>query len=216
MKIVVLGATGHVGSRFTTQAANAGHQVVAYARRPEAVPSGPGVTTVRGTVEDPAALAAAADGADAIVVSITGPTRDATFMQRALPHVVDAARRSGVSRIVLVSAFGAGDTAEKASTLARLIYRTVLARFFGDKAAADRLLQSSGLDWTIVYPVNLKDATALPEGATVTPLARVRKVPGLPTLPFDDAAAALIDVVTDPGTTGQRLLVTTPKGWQPA
>ncbi len=34
MKIVVLGATGHVGSRFTRLASAAGHQVVAYARRP--------------------------------------------------------------------------------------------------------------------------------------------------------------------------------------
>lgn len=216
MKIVVLGATGNVGSRFTAQAAKAGHQVIAYARRPDVVPTRPGVTTVKGSAEDTAALAVAASGADVLLVSITGSTKDATFMQRTLPKITDAAKQAGVSRIVLISAFGAGDTAKKASGFARLIYRTALAKFFADKAASDKLLQASGLEWTIVYPVNLKDAPALPEGAVVKPLNEVGKVPGLPTLPFDNAATALVDIVTSRDAVGQRLLITTPRGWRPA
>lgn len=216
MKIVVLGATGNVGSRFTARAIQAGHQIVAFARKPEAVTAQPGVTTVKGAAEDTAVLAAAAAGADALLVSITGSTKDATFMQRTLPKIVAAAEQAEVTRIVLVSAFGAGDTAEKASGFARLIYRSVLGKFFGDKAASDRQLQASGLDWTIAYPVNLKDAAALPEGATVKQLAQVGKVPGLPTLPFDNVATALVSIITDPTAIGQRLLITTPKGWKPA
>ncbi|MFD4960265.1 NAD(P)-dependent oxidoreductase [Microbacterium sp. NPDC058389] len=215
MKIVVLGATGNVGSRFTTQAVKAGHQVVAFARTPEAVQSQPGVTTAQGAAEDTAALTAAARGADALLVSITGPMKDGDFMQRNLPKIIEAAKAAGVDRVVLVSAFGAGDTAQKASGFARLIYRTALRRFFADKAAADQLLQASGLDWTIVYPINLKDAPALPETA-VEPLAGVGRVPGLPTLPFDNVAAALVGIITDPTTTRQRLLITTPRGWRPS
>lgn len=215
MKIVVLGATGNLGSRFTSQAATAGHQVVAFARTPESVEVHTGVTTVKGAAEDTAALAAAARDADAMVVSITGSMKDATFMQRTLPKIIDAAKQAGVSSIVLVSAFGAGDTADKASGFAKLIYRTVLGKFFRDKAAADKVLQASGLDWSIVYPVNLKDAPALAEGPKVKSLSQVAKVPGLPTLPFDSAAAGLLRVVTDSSTVGQRLLITTPHGWKP-
>lgn len=215
MKIVVLGATGNVGSRVTTQAVKAGHQVVAFARKPEAVEPQPGVTTTKGAAEDTAALAASAQYADAILVSITGSTKDATFMQRMIPKITAAANQAGVKRIVLVSAFGAGDTADKASGFARLIYRTVLGKFFDDKAASDALLQSSGLDWTIVYPVNLKNTAALPEGPVVKSLSQVGKVPGLPTLPFDNAAAGILQVITDPKTIGQRILITTPKGWKP-
>lgn len=214
MKIVVLGATGNVGSRFTEQAVKAGHHVIAFARTPESIATQPGVTTAKGAAEDTEALAAAAHGADAILVSITGPIKDSSFMQRTLPKIIVAAKQAGVSRIVLVSAFGAGDTAETASGFARLIYRTVLGKFFDDKAAADGLLQSSGLDWTIVYPVNLKDA--LPEGVAVKPLTQVGKVPGLPTLPFENAATGILQVITDSETIGQRLLITTPKGWRPA
>jgi Zn/Cd-binding protein ZinT len=53
---------------------------------------------------------------------------------------------------VLVSAFGAGDTAAKASGFARLVYRTVLKGFLADKAVAERALSESGLNWTTVYP----------------------------------------------------------------
>lgn len=117
--------------------------------------------------------------------------------------------------MVLTSVFGAGDTARKASWFARGIYRTALRGFLADKEAADRLLIDSGLEHTIVYPVNLKDAPVREEAA-VESLEAVASVPGLPTLPFDAAAAALLRVAQDPGTAGRRLLTTTQKGWKPA
>ena len=114
---------------------------------------------------------------------------------------------------VLVSVFSAGETRAKASGFARLIYNTALRGFLADKAAADALLMESGLNWTIVYPVNLKDAPALPS-QTVKALDEVSRVPGMPTLPMDNAAAGLLEVATDPATTGKRLLITTPTGWR--
>lgn len=214
MKIVVVGAAGNVGSRTVVEGLAAGHEVVAYVRRPEAVAPRAGLVIAAGGAEDAGALAAAAKGADVVVVSITGPTKDATFMQRTLPMIVEGMKQAGVERLVLVSAFGVGDTADKASGFARLIYRTVLGKFFGDKAASETILPGSGLDWTIVYPVNLKDAPALPE-TTVKRLDEVGKVPGLPTLPFENVAKALVQIADDASLIGARVLVTTPKGWKP-
>lgn len=216
MRIVVLGATGNVGSRLTVQAASAGHQVVAFARRPDAVATLEGVTVVAGAAEDVAALEQAATGADAVVVSITGKMSDGYFMHQRLPGIITATKQAGVRRLVLVSVFGAGDTSDKASGIGCLIYKTALGRFLKDKAPADQILEGSGLDWTIVYPVNLKAAPALPEGASIKNLSDVAKVPGLPTLPLDNAAAAILEVVTSPETIGQRLLITTPTGFRPA
>ncbi|WP_062464922.1 NAD(P)-dependent oxidoreductase [Demequina soli] len=214
MKIVVIGATGNVGSRTVDEALAAGHEVIAYVRRPEAVEARAGLTVAAGDASDSAALASAAAGADAVIVAITGSMRDASFMQRALPSIIDAVRTAAVQRVVLVSAFGAGDTAPKASGFARLLYRTVLKGFFADKAAADAQLVASGLDYTITYPVNLKDSPTLPEAA-VQPLATVAKVPGLPTLPFANVAKALVAIAVDPAASGARLLITTPQGWTP-
>ena len=215
MKIAILGATGNVGSRTLKEAIAAGHTLVAYARRPDAVGRLTGVTVVSGELDDTDALAAAISGADALIVTITGPVRDNTFTQRTLPGIIKAAQDAGTGRLVLVSAFGAGDTASKASGFARLIYRTALKGFLDDKAAAEKLLPASGLAWTIVYPVNLKDAPAL-DSAAVKLLSNVRRVPGLPTLPFANAAKALVEVTVNAEYTCQRVLVTTPAGWKPA
>lgn len=215
MKIVVVGAAGNLGSRTVDAALAAGHEVVAYVRRPEAVPARPGLTVAVGDAADVTSLAGAAQGADVVIVSITGPMKDGTFMQRTLPSVIEAVTKAQAGRLVLVSAFGAGDTADKASWFARTLYRTALKKFFGDKAAADQILIGSQLDYTIVYPVNLKDAPALPQAA-VRRLDEVATVPGLPTLPFANAARALVDIAADDTLSGARVLVTTPKGWKPA
>ena len=215
MKIVVIGANGNVGSRVVDAALAAGTEVVAYVRRPETVTAKPGLTVTAGDATDVAALTAAARGAQAVVVSITGSMRDATFMQRTLPAVIDAVQRAQAGRLVLVSVFGAGDTLEKASGFARLVYRSALRRFLADKAAADALLTRSGIDHTIVYPVNLKDAPALPSAA-VTRLEEIATVPGLPTLPYANAGAAIAEIATGPTYSGQRVVVTTPTGWKSA
>lgn len=88
---------------------------------------------------------------------------DGSFMQQRLPGIIAATKQAGVRRLILVSVFGAGAPSGQASGFARLIYKTALRKFLRDKDAADQILQRSGLDWTIVYPVNLKDA-ALPTG----------------------------------------------------
>ncbi|MCH4160818.1 MAG: SDR family oxidoreductase [Bifidobacterium sp.] len=213
MKILILGATGNVGSRTMKHALEAGHQVVAYVRRPEAVSDAKGVQIIKGDVQDSGALAHAAEGADAIIVAITGAVSDGSFMQRAVPNIIQAAKTADVKRIVMVSAFGAGDTADKAAWFMKLAYRTVLGKFFRDKAASDALLEQSGLDYTIVYPVNLKDAPAI-INAVAKPLDQVDKVPGMPTLPFTNVAQELVKIVADPESIGQRILITTAKGWK--
>jgi uncharacterized protein YbjT (DUF2867 family) len=55
----------------------------------------------------------------------------------------------------MLSAFGVGDSLAKASWLAGLAYRHVLAGVFADKARGEATLRSSDLDWTIAYPVTL-------------------------------------------------------------
>lgn len=211
MKILILGATGNVGGAAMREALGVGVEVVAYARRPQALAPAPGLTVVGGELADVAALAAAADGVDAVVVSVTGSPRDGSFAQRTLPGIIDATRRAGVSRLVQVSAFGAGDTAAKASWFARLIYRRVLGGFFRDKAIAEALLPASGLDYVVVYPVNLKAAPALAEAAVV-PIEEVASVPGLPTLPFANAGRAVLQLATATPPASRRVLVTTPSG----
>ncbi len=216
MKIAVVGATGHVGLQVVNQALERGHEVVAYVRSPDTLPHHPGLSVVSGSLEDESALARAFTCADAVICCLGAgmrPAKPVELMQRSLPVVTAAMSTAGVDRFVLVSAFGVGDTAAKASPLARLLYRTVMAASFTDKQRSEQALPGSGLDWTIVHPVKLTQSAAGP-AAAVQRLDQVARVPGLPTLSYASLASALLDIAATNTLTEQRVLVTTENGWK--
>lgn len=212
MKIAVLGATGKTGAHLVQQARAAGHDVVAYVRRPEAMPAQTGVTVVGGQLDDVAGMADAFAGADAVVCCIgpkvgPGTMLRTDLMQTCLGAILEVVKRAGVGRFVLMSAFGVGETAAKASLPARLVYRTAMAAIFGDKEKAETLLPSSGLNWAALYPVMLHEAPPLAQ-VSVRPLESVTHVPGLPKVTFANAATVLLDLATHPDRPGQRFLLT--------
>ena len=215
MKITVLGATGHVGSAVVNQALERGHEVVAYVRSPGALRQALHVSIVQGSLEDETALASAFTSVDAVICCLGAPLRPGKpveLMQRSLPVVTAAMKAAGVERFVLVSAFGVGDTASKASPLARVLYRTVMSPIFTDKQRSEQGLPDSGLNWTIVHPIKLTQKATNP--ATIRPLDQVTRVPGLPALSYANLSSALLDIVADDSLARSRVLVTTENGWK--
>ena len=67
----------------------------------------------------------------------------------------EAMEQAGVKRLILVSAFGVGDSFNDASAIQKFFFRTVLRSIYGDKATADAMIEASPLQWTIVRPVAL-------------------------------------------------------------
>ncbi|MBL8607614.1 MAG: NAD-dependent epimerase/dehydratase family protein [Myxococcales bacterium] len=110
MKILVTGATGKVGSRLSERLAGRGDRVRALVRDPARAEAlrGAGVELVRGDLLDPASLAAAVRGVDAVV-------HCAAFFRGASPeeahavndtgtrHLATAAREARVARFVFTS-----------------------------------------------------------------------------------------------------------------
>ena len=80
MKLTIFGATGATGTSLTGQALAAGHEVTAIVRNPArlAVPAHRRLRIVTASVMDPASIAPALEGADAVISAIgprgTGPT----------------------------------------------------------------------------------------------------------------------------------------------
>jgi uncharacterized protein YbjT (DUF2867 family) len=211
MQLVVLGATGATGRLIIDQALDRGHEVVAYVRRPEALDERPGLRVVGGELSDRAGLTAAMTGADAVLCSL-GPKglKDlvgSDLMRRTLPTVAGAMTAAGVRRLVLMSAFGVGDTAASASFSARLSFQTAMRSVYRDKQEAESALAATGLDVTTVYPTMLTNS---PSDATpvVRDLATVVHVSGMPKVPRAAVAAAMLDAAEDRSAIGKRLLVT--------
>jgi uncharacterized protein YbjT (DUF2867 family) len=211
VRLVVLGATGATGRLLVDQALERGHEVVAYVRRPDALAKRPGLTVVGGELTDRPALTTALTGADAVLVAI-GPTGvrglvGADLMQRTLPVVSAAMAAAGVRRMVLLSAYGVGDTAASASPVAKLAFGTAVRSLYRDKKLAEAQLAATGLNVTTVYPTALSNSPAT-DSVDVRDIGTVTHVNGMPTISRAAVARAMLDAVEDPASIGARLLVT--------
>ncbi|RMI13059.1 NAD-dependent epimerase/dehydratase family protein [Cellulomonas triticagri] len=106
MTVLVTGASGLLGGAVARLLVERGHDVRTLQRRPSGVA---GATDVAGSVTDPDVVAAALDGADAVVhlaarVSLAGPPAEFdTVNVGGTAVLLDAAERAGVRRFVQVS-----------------------------------------------------------------------------------------------------------------
>ena len=211
MNITLIGATGGTGRLVMEQALARRHQVTAYVRNAASLQSRKGLTIMTGQLNDATALQNAVRHADAVLCTLgTHERKNVTIMQTSLPLIINAMQSVGARRLVLLSAYGVGDTAHSASLIARLAYKWVVGSVYQDKELSEKNLIHADLDWTGIYPVILNDE-ALSSAIEVRPLSQVSKVSGLPKVSRANVAKAMLDAVENPTTIGQRLLVS-PQG----
>ncbi|MEK3786878.1 NAD(P)-dependent oxidoreductase [Paenibacillus sp. FSL K6-1230] len=84
MKIAVIGATGGTGKKVIECALGLGHEVIAVARRPEAISSTEGLTVRKGDVFDLPVMIQAISGAEAVISCRSSPQRIIHFRQEGL------------------------------------------------------------------------------------------------------------------------------------
>lgn len=106
MRVLVTGASGLLGRAVAREVRAGGHAVRTFQRSPAGLPN---VSDVFGSVTDPAAIARAVAGQDAVVhlaakVSIAGESADFTAVNvDGTRNVLSAAAAAGVRRVVFVS-----------------------------------------------------------------------------------------------------------------
>jgi uncharacterized protein YbjT (DUF2867 family) len=172
LRAIVFGSTGGTGRATLAALRVAGHRVTAFARDPGKLPPGASNTVVRGDCMNSAAVAAAISGHDLVIVSL-GNSQNPFAMLLGAPrttpkdvcaagtrHILAGMGSAGVRRLLVVSAFGVGDTRDRLPWTFKLFYRTLLREHMADKEKQELLVKQSGLDWTIVQPVGLTDEPA--------------------------------------------------------
>ena len=156
MRIAIIGAHGKVARLLTPLLHESGHQVTAVVRNPDHVADveADGAEGLVLDIEsaDVDAIAGLLDGHDAVVWSAGAgggnPQRTYAVDRDAAIRSIEAARRSGVRRYVMVSYFGAGPDHGVAEDDAFFAYADA-------KTTADAVLARSDLDWTILRPSRL-------------------------------------------------------------
>ena len=160
MKVLVVGANGKIGSQVVNMLEESDtHSVTAFVRKEEQVEElkQKGIEAYLGNLEGSVAdLEEAVKGMDAVVFSAgsggsTGADKTLLIDLDGAIKVMEAAQNVGVNRFVMVSAFGA-DNREGWSGDMRPYY---VAKHYADKA-----LEQSDLEYTIVRPGGLLDEPA--------------------------------------------------------
>ena len=93
MKVAVLGASGRAGSEIVKELAARGHDVLAIARNPDAIPVAKGITAVRGDASDANALAGLLAGQEAVISALKFDVSPATLLS--------ALKQAGVGRLLV-------------------------------------------------------------------------------------------------------------------
>ena len=145
-RILVISGSSRTGRELISQGMERGHSMTAFVRdlgKVSAMPAA--VTKVAGDALDAKAVADAITGHDAVMIAI-GDRK--TFVSAAtVRNAIAGMKAAGVKRIVVLSAYGTGDSAHG-------LYGFMIKRMGGklnaDKTEAERLLSESGLDWVSV------------------------------------------------------------------
>jgi putative NADH-flavin reductase len=154
MRLFILGATGGTGRAFLDQALERGHQVTAFVRSPQKLgPPRKGLAVLRGDPRNVAELRTALADHEAVFSALgpPGPGRT-TILRECARSIVAAMEAAGSRRLLVVSA---AILFRDAGLLVALMRATLLRNIAEDAAEMERIIEASGLNWTIARPPRL-------------------------------------------------------------
>jgi putative NADH-flavin reductase len=201
MKIAVFGSTGGNGRLVLADGIRRGHEMTAFARDAGALAGVVGLADViEGDGRDRAAVEKAIAGQAAVIVTVSG--RGEADVAAGIARTVTAAMQFlGVPRLVAASAYGM--VATRPYIVAGMV-RRIFAKGFADQAAADRIVASSELDWTILRGTRLTRKPAQGPARRSTELF----TKGPYSLARAAFAAALVDLAQDRSAVRQTVNIT--------
>lgn len=156
---MIFGATSGIGRLALDEALARGCHVRAFARSADDLPEIPRLDRLAGDARNAADVARAVAGMDAVIYALGIRERlsmlweEETLFSESTRLLVAGMQTAGVSRLVAVTGFGAGRSAEAMSWLERSGHRAILGKPYSDKDRQEEMILSSDLEWTIVRPV---------------------------------------------------------------
>lgn len=156
MKIVLIGATGFVGSAILKETLSRGHQVTAIVRNLAKLNPQAGLTIAKGDVMDTVALTELIRGHDAVISAYnpgwSNPNIYNDFLKGA-QSIQEAVKQSGVSRLVVIGGAGSLFIAPGLQLIDTPEFPDEWKA--GANGARDYLniiKKESGLEWTFICP----------------------------------------------------------------
>ena len=160
--VLLIGATGFVGSAVLNELVERGHKVTAVVRNVEKIAKNDLVTAVKEDVANVEAIAKLAEGKDAIISAYNPGWQNpeiATLITENYPKILEAAKKSGVKRLLIVG--GAG-TLFCAPGLRVVDSGAIPAEIMGGVRPLgdfylNTLMNENDIDWTFFSPAGVFD-----------------------------------------------------------
>lgn len=214
MKIVLFGATGHVGQRIAREAVQRGHQVVGVVRDPQASQAPDArVPLAQGDATDAQSVARVVQGADAVVSAVSprpGTTGHAPSLVDAARGLIAGLRQAGVRRLISVGGAGSLEVAPGVALMDTPgfpdAYRAEATE--GRDALAVYRAEADGLEWTFLSPAIVIQAGERTGRYRTTGDALLTDAQGNSLISYEDYAVALVDELENPRHVGRRFGVT--------
>jgi uncharacterized protein YbjT (DUF2867 family) len=199
VQVVIAGGHGKIALHLERLLADSGHRVIALirSRDQDSDVREAGGEPVLCDLEQEDDLSHYVQGSDAVVFAAgagpgSGPERKRTVDLGGAVKLLDAARRTGARRYLIVSSIGAEDPSGGGEQM---------RPYLEAKAEADRRVAESDLDWTIVRPGGLTNDPGTGR-VTATPDMSVRG-----RVPREDVARVLAASLGEPNTIGKTFVL---------
>ena len=181
MKILVVGASQGTGALTVQAALDKGHEVTAFARTPSRLAiENPRLAKVTGDFHQRDSVDAAVQGHGAVIVtasstSLKGFREKPTYFSLGTGYVIEAMKKHGVRRLVVLSALGTGETRPLVPALVRaILVGWILKSAYADHERQEKMVRESGLDWVVARPGRLTNG---PARRQYVKTAAIEKVP---------------------------------------
>lgn len=148
MQVAILGAGGKAGKELTAELLRRGHSVIAIGRNAEKLPAGDGVEQRVADASDPAALAAAVSGADAVISALHFDVPAAT--------IIGALKQAGVDRLIVTGGAASLDNGKGVRVFDSPEFPDFLRPIVvGGIHFLDALREETELNWSFFSPAML-------------------------------------------------------------
>ncbi|ORY04553.1 putative TrkA-N domain dehydrogenase [Clohesyomyces aquaticus] len=175
MQVLIIGGSGRTGQLVIEELLERGHKVTALVRNPAAFEERYNLQVVKGTPinKDDIRLAVKTAKPSVVVVTLSAPrASDSPFAAVTSPprlmadsnaNVVAVMKEFDIPKIVIMQAFGVGDSWPNMHCVLRLLMKkSNMIYQYNDHNLVDKEVRASGVGYVLLRPVRLEEGDAAP------------------------------------------------------